>query len=106
MGMTPEQIKQATGLSEAELKKSFTDENITARQNAGLFVSRSRENSMTLAERLIQKGFDEGFKEGFKKGALEVAREAACRLRDMGWTPERIQEATGLSDEELKKAVS
>lgn len=61
----------------------------------GFFVSRSRENSMTLAERLIQKGFE--------KGALEVAREIACRLRDMGWTPERIQEATGLSGEELKK---
>lgn len=73
----------------------------------GFFASRSRANSMTIAERLIQKGFDEGFdegfKEGFKKGALEVAREAACRLRDMGWTPERIQEATGLSGEELKK---
>ncbi|HAV9619011.1 TPA: hypothetical protein JLG79_004460 [Escherichia coli] len=58
---------------------------------------------MTIAERLIQKGFDEGFKEGFKKGALEVALEIACRLRDMGWTPERIQEATGLSGEELEK---
>ncbi|EPG6278350.1 hypothetical protein R2502_004751 [Escherichia coli] len=69
----------------------------------GFFVSRSSANSMTIAERLIQKGFDEGFKEGFKQGALEVAREAACRLRDMGWTPERIQEATGLSGEELKK---
>lgn len=46
---------------------------------------------MTIAERLIQKG------------VLEVAREIACRLRDMGWTPERIQEATGLSGEELKK---
>ncbi|GAB7594939.1 hypothetical protein BvCmsKSNP011_03326 [Escherichia coli] len=46
---------------------------------------------MTIAERLIQKG------------ALEVAREIACRRRDMGWTPERIQEATGLSGEELKK---
>ncbi len=61
----------------------------------GFFVSRSRANSMTIAERLRQKGFD--------KGALEVAREIACRLRDMGWTPERIQEATGLSGEELKK---
>lgn len=69
----------------------------------GFFVSRSRANSMTIAERLIQKGFDEGFKEGFKKGALEVAREAACRLRDIGWPPERIQEVTGLSGEELKK---
>ncbi|HCP1672525.1 TPA: hypothetical protein OCY15_005072, partial [Escherichia coli] len=57
---------------------------------------------MTIAERLIQKGFDEDFQEGFKEGALEVAREIACRLRDMGWTPERIQEATGLSGEELK----
>ena len=27
----------------------------------------------------------------------------SSRLRDMGWTPERIQEATGLSGEELKK---
>lgn len=69
----------------------------------GFFVSRSRANSMTLAERLIQKGFDEGFKQGFKQGALEVAQEIACRLRDMGWPPERIQEATGLSGEELKK---
>lgn len=61
----------------------------------GFFVSRSRANIMTIAERLIQKGFE--------KGALEVAREIACRLRDMGWTPERIQEVTGLSGEELKK---
>ncbi|EFU6833427.1 hypothetical protein LWV78_002087 [Salmonella enterica] len=50
---------------------------------------------MTIAERLIQKGFE--------KGAFEVAREIACRLRDMGWPPERIQEATGLSGEVLKK---
>lgn len=49
---------------------------------------------MTIAERLIQKGFE--------KGALEVAREIACRLWNMGWPPERIQEATGLSGEELK----
>ncbi|EEV8294984.1 hypothetical protein EHW07_004460 [Escherichia coli] len=73
----------------------------------GFFASRSRENSMTIAERLIQKSFDEGFKEGFKQGfkqgALEVAREIACRLRDIGWPPERIQEVTGLSGEELKK---
>ncbi|MGY5482975.1 hypothetical protein ACXHZF_26810 [Klebsiella pneumoniae] len=61
----------------------------------GFFVSRSRANSMTIAERLIQKGFE--------KGALEVAREIACRLRDIGWPPERIQEVTGLSGEELKK---
>ncbi|EIX4511153.1 hypothetical protein MKI77_005193 [Escherichia coli] len=69
----------------------------------GFFASRSRANSMTIAERLMQKGFDEGFKQGFKQGALDVAQEIACRLRDIGWPPERIQEATGLSGEELKK---
>ena len=61
------------------------------------------QSSMTIAERLIQKGFDEGFKESFKEGFKEGALEVACRLRDMGWPPERIQEATGLSGEELKK---
>lgn len=41
---------------------------------------------MTIAERLIQKGFDEGFdegfKEGFKKGALEVRgkQPAGCGI--------------------------
>ncbi|MEG3575905.1 hypothetical protein VS884_25590, partial [Escherichia coli] len=30
-------------------------------------------------------------------------REIACRLWNMGWPPERIQEVTGLSGEELKK---
>ena len=77
--------------------------NNSARQNAGSFASRSRPDSMTIAERLIQKGFDEDFQEGFKEGALEVAREIACRLWNMGWPPERIQEVTGLSGEELKK---
>ncbi|AVL28884.1 hypothetical protein CEQ27_00615 (plasmid) [Escherichia coli O104:H4] len=61
---------------------------------------------MTIAERLIQKGFDEGFdegfKEGFKKGALEV-RGKQPAAAGYGWTPERIQEAAGLSGEELKK---
>ncbi|HFI2168288.1 TPA: hypothetical protein ACGPOP_004325 [Salmonella enterica] len=54
----------------------------------GFFVSRSRANSMTIAERLIQKGFDEGF----KQGALEVAREIACRLRDIGWLRITVKE--------------
>ena len=61
---------------------------------------------MTIAERLIQKGFDEGFKQGALEVAREIAcrlREIACRLRDIGWPPERIQEVTGLSGEELKK---
>ncbi|EFB5631913.1 hypothetical protein JF497_002210 [Salmonella enterica] len=71
----------------------------------GFFVSRSRANSMTIAERLIQKGALEVARE-IACRLREIAcrlREIACRLRDMGWTPERIQEATGLSGEELKK---
>jgi len=45
--------------------------NNSARQNAGPFASRSRPDSMTISERLIQKGFDEDFQEGFKEGVLE-----------------------------------
>ena len=61
----------------------------------GFFVSRSRANSLTIAERLEQKGRQEG--------ALEKALAIACQLQKMGMTPEQIKQATGLSDDELKK---
>ncbi|MDC3714510.1 Rpn family recombination-promoting nuclease/putative transposase, partial [Escherichia coli] len=50
---------------------------------------------MTIAERLEQKGRQEG--------ALEKALAIACQLQKMGMTPEQIKQATGLSDDELKK---
>ncbi|HBB8936495.1 TPA: Rpn family recombination-promoting nuclease/putative transposase [Escherichia coli] len=59
----------------------------------GFFVSRSRENSMTIAERLEQKG------------ALEKALAIARQLQKMGMTPEQIKQATGLSEAELKKVI-
>ena len=63
----------------------------------GFFVSRSRANSMTIAERLEQKGRQEG--------ALEKALAIACQLQKMGMTPEQIKQATGLSEAELKKII-
>ena len=63
----------------------------------GFFVSRSRANSMTIAERLEQKGRQEG--------ALEKALAIACQLQKMGMTPEKIKQATGLSEAELKKII-
>ncbi|MFU7884964.1 Rpn family recombination-promoting nuclease/putative transposase, partial [Escherichia coli] len=54
---------------------------------------------MTIAERLEQKGRQEGRMEG----ALEKALAIACQLQKMGMTPEQIKQATGLSDDELKK---
>ncbi|MDZ6967627.1 hypothetical protein U4Z00_24840, partial [Escherichia coli] len=56
----------------------------------GFFVSRSRANSMTIAERLEQKGRQEGRMEG----ALEKALAIACQLQKMGMTPEQIKQAT------------
>ncbi|EHJ8862076.1 TPA: hypothetical protein OCF81_004083 [Escherichia coli] len=67
----------------------------------GFFVSRSRANSMTIAERLEQKGRQEGRMEG----ALEKALAIACQLQKMGMTPEQIKQATGLSEAELKKII-
>ncbi|HGT5730304.1 TPA: hypothetical protein ACM390_004898 [Escherichia coli] len=63
----------------------------------GFFASRSRANSMTIAERLEQKGRQEG--------ALEKALAIACQLQKMGMTPEQIKQATGLSEAELKKII-
>ncbi|EFZ3204744.1 Rpn family recombination-promoting nuclease/putative transposase, partial [Shigella sonnei] len=58
---------------------------------------------MTIAERLEQKGRQEGRMEGRMEGALEKALAIACQLQKMGMTPEQIKQATGLSDDELKK---
>ncbi|EAB7496002.1 hypothetical protein CRB79_003811 [Salmonella enterica subsp. enterica serovar Enteritidis] len=54
---------------------------------------------MTIAERFEQKGREEGRQEG----AAEKARAIARQLRNMGMTPEQIEQATGLSGAELKK---
>ncbi|EAA8639260.1 Rpn family recombination-promoting nuclease/putative transposase [Salmonella enterica] len=54
---------------------------------------------MTIAERLEQKGREEGRQEG----AAEKAQTIARQLRNMGMTPEQIEQATGLSGAELKK---
>ncbi|EIB3569747.1 hypothetical protein K8U47_003129 [Salmonella enterica] len=66
---------------------------------------------MTIAERLEQKGREEGRKEGLQEGLLEGRQEGAAekaqtiarQLRNMGMTPEQIEQATGLSGAELKK---
>ncbi|EII9659835.1 hypothetical protein LHY25_005010 [Salmonella enterica] len=62
---------------------------------------------MTIAERLEQKGREEGRKEGLQEGcqegAAEKAQAIARQLRNMGMTPEQIEQATGLSGAELKK---
>ncbi|EAT8819534.1 hypothetical protein QER03_004238 [Salmonella enterica] len=62
---------------------------------------------MTIAVRLEQKGREEGRKEGLQEGrqegAAEKAQTIARQLRNMGMTPEQIEQATGLSGAELKK---
>ncbi|EAA8321020.1 Rpn family recombination-promoting nuclease/putative transposase [Salmonella enterica subsp. enterica] len=58
---------------------------------------------MTIAERLEQKGRKEGLQEGRQEGAAEKAQAIARQLRNMGMTPEQIEQATGLSGAELKK---
>ncbi|HHH7192105.1 TPA: transposase, partial [Escherichia coli] len=50
---------------------------------------------MTIAERIEQKGI--------QKGRMEEKQDIARQLQKMGMTPEQIRQATGLSDDELKK---
>ena len=61
------------------------------------------DKQMTKAERLEQKGRQVGWMVGRMEGALEKALAIACQLQKMGMTPEKIKQATGLSDDELKK---
>lgn len=48
---------------------------------------------MTLAETLKQEG------------AIEEAQKIARQLQKMGMTPEQIKQATGLTEEELKRST-
>ncbi|EDU8206640.1 hypothetical protein CSN84_003848 [Salmonella enterica subsp. diarizonae] len=52
---------------------------------------------MTLAETLKQ--------EGRQEGAIERAQKIARQLQKMGMPFEAIREATGLTEEELKKII-
>ncbi len=58
---------------------------------------------MTLAERLKQEGIQQGIQQGIQKGRMEEKLDIARQLQKMGMTPEQIRQATGLSDDELKK---
>ena len=59
---------------------------------------------MTIAERLIQKGFDEGFDEGFKEGFKEVLYTGTGR----GYTDTKYKPAgkTGTSEVVYSKDVT
>ncbi|EHJ8945363.1 TPA: hypothetical protein G8N24_004750, partial [Salmonella enterica] len=50
-----------------------------------------------------KEGLQEGLQEGRQEGAAEKAQTIARQLRNMGMTPEQIEQATGLSGAELKK---
>lgn len=72
---------------------------------------------MTIAQQLEQiginkginigekKGFEKGKQEGRQEGAIERAQKIARQLQKMGMPFEAIREATGLTEEELKKII-
>jgi predicted transposase YdaD len=57
-----------------------------------------KEESMSTAEMLVQKGLEQGLEQGLRQSAIETAR----RMKAMGFEPSVICEVTGLSPEELR----
>ncbi|MBU5488037.1 Rpn family recombination-promoting nuclease/putative transposase [Clostridium sp. MSJ-8] len=53
----------------------------------------------------IKEGLKEGLKEGIKKGVREGKIESAINLFELGVPIETVIKATGLSEEEIKKAL-
>lgn len=53
----------------------------------------------------FEKGKQEGRQEGRQEGAIERAQKIARQLQKMGMPFEAIREATGLTEEELKKII-
>ena len=51
------------------------------------------------------EGIKEGIKKGIKKGVREGKIESAINLFELGVPIETIMKATGLSEEEIKKAL-
>ncbi|HGY0482254.1 TPA: hypothetical protein ACNUIJ_003983 [Salmonella enterica subsp. enterica serovar Derby] len=62
---------------------------------------------MTIAEQLKDEGRQEGMQlgrqEGLQLGRQESLQDVAARLLKMGMSTETVKQATGLSEEDLKK---
>jgi len=64
---------------------------------------------MTVAEQWKQQGIQQGLEQGLEQGALQKAKETALNLSRMGFSDDKIIEATGLEQsmlDELKKLSS
>ena len=53
----------------------------------------------TIINTAIEEGLEKGLKKGLKKGRAEKALEIAHKMKEMGFSPEQIQAATGLPPE-------
>ncbi|TLY46600.1 MAG: transposase [Gammaproteobacteria bacterium] len=63
-----------------------------------------REDIMTLAQRLEQKGLKKGLEEGEHRKTIAIAA-IAKKLLDEGRSPGAVQKLTGLSEKEIMALV-
>ncbi|MBN3131811.1 hypothetical protein H4F52_08670 [Pectobacterium brasiliense] len=64
-------------------------------------LSTYKEDTMTIAQQLHQRGFEQGIKEGMKSSALNIARQ----LLENKMEQELVQRVTQLSDEEMTQLL-
>ncbi|GDM24109.1 hypothetical protein BvCmsNSNP012_04877 [Escherichia coli] len=71
-------------------------------------LPKHEEHLMTIAERLELAGIEKGIEKGIeleRQRNLENTYSTVRRMIQMGYSPENIQDALQLSDEELRKAL-
>ncbi|KOC91448.1 Rpn family recombination-promoting nuclease/putative transposase [Winslowiella iniecta] len=61
-----------------------------------------KEILMTIAEKFEQKGVEKGLEKGLEKGRKEGIQDVARNMLAKGWDIEKVQEMTGLDEDEVK----
>nr|OYN56614.1 hypothetical protein B7L52_04790 [Pectobacterium carotovorum] len=64
-------------------------------------LSTHKEDTMTIAQQLHQRGFEQGMQEGMKSSALNIARQLLQNKMEQ----ELVQRVTQLSDEEMTQLL-
>ena len=99
-----EEIKKAATLVEEismdPKEREIYEARLMAKYNYDSGMAGARQAGM---EEGIEKGREEGIEKGIKKGQKEKQIQIAKKLKKMGMAEKEIEEATGLTEEEIQK---
>jgi predicted transposase/invertase (TIGR01784 family) len=118
-GTDPEELIREIYRAASEMKEKLTDEQLLLLEQWVAFYKKVPEQSLenikkevnmefvetTISEHIFNQGMLKGISEGEARGKAEGRRESAANLLKIGIDMKIITQATGLSEEEIKKLV-